>query len=377
MRVLRIHSLEGPHRGGVEDYIASANRALASRGHEARNLLFSAHPVQFDDPSAVTLHRSLPRFGLRRTLRKSANWTKDVDWINLQALEFHPDVIHLHNVFAALPAVAGYVNQTRIPVVMTVHGSDPNFPIDRPPRAESLQYFPWHGLFDREVVPKIRTFICPSSATREYLDAHHYGPTAMVRPFIHHTEPAPNHQPATGPFRLGYLGRLEAGKGLPELVRAWRDLHRKGKNDLTLSIAGSGPWPIPRDPGIIDSGYVAGPEKDRWFASIDALIIPSRSYENLSLVAVEALSRDVPVIATANGGLREVLDDGRYGSLLSPKFHPAELALAIEYVRDHYAEALVRTKKGQEFVRKEFTEKRHLEQLIPIYQAAIGRGAFR
>ena len=371
MRILRINTLEGPHLGGAEQYIVETNRALRSRGHEARNLFLSAHTVQLDDPSAATFYRLVPPFGLPRVLRRAAGWAGDAEWINFHAQEFRPDIVHLHNAFTALPAIARFADQTAVPFVMTVHGSDPDFPIEKPPLVERILYFPWRGLFDRKVVPKVRAFICPSYANKSYLDAHGYRPTEMVRSFIQQPDNAPSHGPLTSPFRVGYIGRLETAKGLPELLHAWTELHRRLNGGISLDIAGAGPRHVPSGPGIILRGRVSGEEKDRWYSGIDVLIIPSRSYENLPLVAEEALARAIPVIASDNGGLREVLDGGRFGFLLPPGFHPAQLAESIEHVRDHYDEAVQRAKKGQEYVRQEFTEERHMERLLSIYEAVL------
>jgi glycosyltransferase involved in cell wall biosynthesis len=50
----------------------------------------------------------------------------------------------------------------------------------------------------------------------------------------------------------------------------------------------------------------------------DILIVPSRWNEPFGLVAVEAMARQLPVVASAVGGLTEILTDGVDGMLVPP-----------------------------------------------------------
>jgi D-inositol-3-phosphate glycosyltransferase len=66
--------------------------------------------------------------------------------------------------------------------------------------------------------------------------------------------------------------------------------------------------------------------------AVDVVVVPSRR-EPLGLAAVEALACGTPVIASAVGGLREVIRDGENG-LLIPSADPAALALALRRLGD-------------------------------------------
>jgi glycosyltransferase involved in cell wall biosynthesis len=65
----------------------------------------------------------------------------------------------------------------------------------------------------------------------------------------------------------------------------------------------------------------------RFWNSLDVAVVPSL-YEPFGLVALEALACGVPVIASAVGGLKEIVIDGRCG-LLVPPGDPAALARAL------------------------------------------------
>ena len=62
-------------------------------------------------------------------------------------------------------------------------------------------------------------------------------------------------------------------------------------------------------------GWVAPAEVEHEIADAWALVVPSLWAEPLGLVALEAIVRGVPVIASASGGLGEVVEHGISGLL--------------------------------------------------------------
>ena len=65
-------------------------------------------------------------------------------------------------------------------------------------------------------------------------------------------------------------------------------------------------------------GRVSGNEKARLLSRAACLLLPSSAPETSSLVAMEALSYGVPVIATAVGAVPEIVEHGRTGFLIWP-----------------------------------------------------------
>ncbi len=133
--------------------------------------------------------------------------------------------------------------------------------------------------------------------------------------------PAPVHRPrpdrakATG-LRLGFLGRIEAIKGLDVAVRA---LTRLPPGAASLVIGGR--CPDDERARLIDLaagadvrflGYV---QPDDFFPQIDALVVPSLWEEPLGRVIHEAMAFGVPSIASRIGGIPEIVVDGETGYL--------------------------------------------------------------
>jgi glycosyltransferase involved in cell wall biosynthesis len=84
-------------------------------------------------------------------------------------------------------------------------------------------------------------------------------------------------------------------------------------------------------------GPLTGSDLDAAYAAADLLVLPSRA-ETYGMVVTEALSRGLPVVAAAVGGVAEALGTGASGSrpgLLVPPDDPAALGAALrEWLTD-------------------------------------------
>lgn len=100
----------------------------------------------------------------------------------------------------------------------------------------------------------------------------------------------------TGPYLL-YLGRMEAGKGVVDLVRRHQALVKAFHDAPSLVLAGSGNVK-PQGTRVIGVGRID--EQSKWDALAGALavVVPSR-YESLSLLTLEAFAVGTPVIGNA------------------------------------------------------------------------------
>jgi glycosyltransferase involved in cell wall biosynthesis len=101
-----------------------------------------------------------------------------------------------------------------------------------------------------------------------------------------------------GPYLL-YVGRMEAGKGVAELVDFHQRLVSHFHDAPSLVLMGAGELK-PRGTRVIATGRVD--EQTKWDALSGALavVVPSR-YESLSLLTLEAFAAGVPVIGNTRG----------------------------------------------------------------------------
>ena len=137
-----------------------------------------------------------------------------------------------------------------------------------------------------------------------------------------------------GSIRVGFAGQWCRRKGISELLDAWAEV-KTAFPTAQLYLAG-GPALWKRDdeaPGTAEStariqemerkglvnsvGTIPHSQMPQFWNSVDICVVPSL-IEPFGLVALEALACGVPVIASAVGGLKEIVVEGECGLLVAP-----------------------------------------------------------
>ena len=98
----------------------------------------------------------------------------------------------------------------------------------------------------------------------------------------------------------------------------------------------------------------------------DAVVVPSTRPEPLGLVALEAAAAGLPVVASRQGGVAEVVEDGTSGSLVPPG-DAAALAAALRALADDSAQRERMGRAGARLVAERFGLERMLEELQAVY----------
>jgi glycosyltransferase involved in cell wall biosynthesis len=111
-------------------------------------------------------------------------------------------------------------------------------------------------------------------------------------------------------------------------------------------------------------GFVDPPKHLDYFKSADMLIMPSRS-EALPIAAIEALSLDLPVIASNVGGLPEIIRHGENGLLGNND--PQEYCDFILDLIANYDSFLEKTRNYNLKIRPKFEAKNMYQKLLQIY----------
>lgn len=176
-----------------------------------------------------------------------------------------------------------------------------------------------------------------------------------------------------GAFALGWVGRLSAEKGADVLIEA---LAESRDRELRACLVGEGPErealaALARARGLADRVHFAGfrPDAARLFAAFDALVLSSRT-EGTPMVLFEAMEADVPVVATAVGGVPDVV--GAETGRLVPPEDPAALARALEEVRADPSAARQRAEAARRQLAREFREGPWLDAYERIYRELAG-----
>jgi glycosyltransferase involved in cell wall biosynthesis len=93
-------------------------------------------------------------------------------------------------------------------------------------------------------------------------------------------------------------------------------------------------------------------------------------YEPFGLINLEAMACETPVVASAVGGILEVVEDGKTG-LLVPPGHPDELAVALGRVLENPALGRSLGQAGRRRVEAQFSWASVAERTEHVYVDAI------
>ena len=160
------------------------------------------------------------------------------------------------------------------------------------------------------------------------------------------------------PPEVLYAGRLSPEKGVLELVEA--------AAGLNLVVAGDGPLRA-RVPQA--RGFVPPHELQRLYARAAVVACPSRR-EGFGVACLEAMAHGRPVVASAVGGLKDLVVDGETG-LLVPPGDPAALRAALKLVlgdpklRSEFGAA------GRERARQRFSWDAVTDSTIAAYRMVV------
>lgn len=350
MKIVLATAYQYPHLGGLSTHMALLAKGLEACGHEVRIRSFSdftrVQQVLTRGP-AWLLNRARHGWGtvwsavmrirfLARCLEADAGWL---------------DVLNVEDPMAAMAA-----QRAGLPYVYTVHGyaTDEHIaagrirPHTRPHR--------WHLDLERRALRGALHVVTVDSRIRGHVERLAGHPRVTV---------IPNFVDSDWPRRAPGKPAARAALGLPEdafVVLCPRRLTEKNGVlyalqavgllrsgavgwpagcRLLLLVVGSGEqWPLVRafvrerglEPYCRLEGGRPHEEMAIYLSAADAVVIPSVHAagveEATSISALEAMAFGVPVVASAVGGLKEIIRDGETG-LLVPEKSPDALARAV------------------------------------------------
>ena len=249
------------------------------------------------------------------------------------------DVVHAHWLPTVLPAAfAGR------PLVVTLHGSD--MALARRGR-----------VLARRLLGRAAVVIAVSESLAA--EARELG-ARDVRVIPNGVDVPSSVGEEADPPEVLFVGRLSAEKGIEDLVAA--------ANGLNLVVVGDGPL---RDRVPAALGFVPREEVERRYERAAVVACPSHR-EGFGLACAEAMAHGRPVVASAVGGLRELVADGETGLLVPP----GDRAALRDAVRSLLADPERRRRMGaagRERIAALCGWDRVVDDTMAAYEAALAR----
>ncbi len=201
---------------------------------------------------------------------------------------------------------------------------------------------------------------------------------AMLPPYARQHDGEPVSRRSIGiledAFVFGSVGRLSIEKGHRFMVSAFRTLCDAAGADAKLFfvVVGDGHEQASLELqasqlGIREKVYFAGYQGHcaEWMQLLDCMVQPSLT-EGTPNSVLEALCLRIPVIATAVGGVPDLIADGKNGLLVPPEA-VQELAQAMNTMRNS-SELRNRLIAGAEEITREYSPAYQREKMIEVYE---------
>ncbi|MEG8037852.1 glycosyltransferase family 4 protein [Sphingomonas sp. LR60] len=355
MKVLIVNTLYPPHRiGGAEKSVALLAEALVRAGDEVTVATLDdiAAPI-IEMRNGVTVHR-LPIDNIywpydpdapARPKLKRLHWHARNRWNRAAAHRLgtlldavRPDVVHCNVITGFGPAIWRAIKRRKLPLVQTLR--------DYGAMCTRSALFR-NGATCTTRCRECRLLTAPAkllSATvdqlvsnSDYVIRRHHAegyfpdvPARRIFNIVPLDEQPRDPRPPDAPFVFGFIGRIEAEKGIDVVLeaatRVWRDGWRLriagvGAPDYVAALKARYP-----DPRIEWLGFL--PAGD-FYRAIDTVLIASVWPEPLPRTLIEALSYGLSAICAEAGGIPEIADLAAHAITYQPTDIDA-LATAME-----------------------------------------------
>ena len=317
-----------PSIGGQELVVDQLARQYNRLGHDAAVLAQHAH--RWGTGQMGELPYEVVRF------RKPFSQVRGVSVLQRALVKLRRrwpyELIHCHSTYPTGFAAVGAGARLQIPVVVTPHGggiAETSRFRDRPEIMSRIR----QALEQADAVTIMSGYIrervgilAPGCAGRMHEISNGVDCAALATPVERTPEIAARWSAIPNPYLL-FLGRLHRRKGVDVLIDAF--LHAAARiPDAHLVIAGEGAEmePLREQAGRSGSasrihfvGMVQGADKLWLLQNALGVVLPTRTWEGMPIVVLEAMACARPVIGTDVGGIRDLVVPGQTGLLVKPQ----------------------------------------------------------
>ena len=281
------------------------------------------------------------------------------------ALPRRPLLVHAHMFHATLAARRAFAGMAGVRVLSTCH-------------IVERRFRPWRAWLDRWTAASAQCEVCVSQAVAAF-QARATGLPASFFPVIENgidlapfTRLGRTHRAVT--FHVVSVGRLDAQKDLPTLLRAWQRIERLLPG-ARLSLAGRGP----REARLRALARSLGLARVEFLGFVDAIpallqsadcYVQSSRWEGFGLAVAEAMAAGLPVVVSDVDSLPGLVDDGRTGRVVPAGNDGLFAERMLELARDPALRERLGTAARHEASRR-FTVQRMVDDYAALYEKAL------
>jgi glycosyltransferase involved in cell wall biosynthesis len=400
MKIGIVTNLYPPHtRGGAENVIVRTVGQLLAMGHDV--FVITGQPrsagtgISLDQSSTERVYRFFPR-NIYFTLNDykypavmrifwhiidAFSWSAPAQVRKIVKQE-QPDVVITHNLKGIGLNTPRVIRAENIPHIHVLHDVQLIYPSGLLMAGhERMPWYarPWYALyryFCRVRIGDPDIVLSPSEYLKTAYSEAGFFKGTKIRVL---RNPPPTQSSARplqrrpGPLRLFYVGQLAHHKGIEFLLSAFRKLNQ----DRRLLVVGDGllrpevEAAAEADKNIRYLGYMPPGELSKFFAAVDAVVVPSLCYENSPTVIYEALNAGLPVVASRIGGVGELIQEGVTGYLFTPGNEQDFLRAVAEL--DFHKEQLIANGDNIRASVSDFALDKYADRLVEIIRDIVSK----
>jgi glycosyltransferase involved in cell wall biosynthesis len=241
---------------------------------------------------------------------------------------------------------------------------------------QTVQHWPrWHWRVQRIAAKSAERIVVPSSAVAKMAQQQSGIDLSKIAVIPNAVDPDEFPRVQTfqrTPLHVGFLGRLDRVKKLPELVMAMWMLRDRG--DIHCHIFGYGPEArtvvqLADRAGLMARIFLRGPvsRPQEALREMDMLVLPT-PYEGFGLVLIEAMASGVPVIAACKGGAVDIVQNEVNGLTVGHRYYDREIQAVVRRLVDEPELRNRLIENGIKTVREKF----RWDVVLPQYQELLG-----
>ena len=401
MKVLLAHKFYSV-TGGAEVFYLEVGRVLRENGHEVMFFSTGAGESAVYDDSVIIVDapkykgslldkvKAIPETIYSR--RKGEEFAAVLD-------EFQPDIIHVFAIHVHLtPSILKVAYDRKVPVVMSCNDYKhicPNYKLfngeELCERCKGGKFFNSaikkcsHGSFSMSIVSAVEAYVheylnvydqwvsvylFASSfmldKTKEFWPNKHIAARILRNPFDY----SQYVESAQGQYVL-YFGRIIQEKGVDRLVS------EVAGSDIPVKIVGDGPDLDDLKASVVALGAhnvdIVGPVwGDEILDILNAarlVVVPSIWHENFPYVVLQAFASGKPVLASARGGLPELVHHSR-GRLFDPDV-PGDLMVSLNEMWSSPDLCTELGSNARKYVEREFNDSVFYGEVMASYELAL------